>query len=140
MSIVRLFGILLALGLAAGCQTTPPTGYDSAAETLFNAPHRIPDSMSEMPKVEPVERAFTAALAAAVAGDLPKARREADAAGYLVLERKQDGRDGRVERSGERSGRAHGDEHLHPLPLQPEGSADRRSDAAPDLYARSLTS
>ena len=93
MSIVRRLGILLLLGFVTGCQSTPPTGYDSAAETLFNVPHRVPDSMSAMPQIGPVERAFTAALAAAVAGDLKKAQREADAAGYLVLERKQNGRD-----------------------------------------------
>ena len=50
--------IVMALGILAGCRTTAPTGYDSAAETLFNAPHRTVGSLSAMPRIEPVERPF----------------------------------------------------------------------------------
>jgi hypothetical protein len=89
----RIILVLAALVFLSGCESKPPTEYGTAAETLFNAPHRMADSILTMPKIAPVERAFTAALSAAVAGDMAAARREADAAGYLVLERKQAGRD-----------------------------------------------
>lgn len=87
-----LGGLFLALALA-GCQTTSPAEHSSAAEVLFNVPHRTSDSLRTMPPIEPVEEAFTSALGAVLTGDAVAARRHAAAAGYVVVPRTQDGRD-----------------------------------------------
>lgn len=65
---------------------------DSVREILFDAPHRMQDSLPEMPPIGPVEAPFVAALEAAVKGDIAGARQQAAAVGYEVIEKTEDGR------------------------------------------------
>ena len=69
----------------------PALAQDTVLEILFDAPHRSADSLWEMPDIGPTEKPFTAALAAVVAGDLAQARTHADAAGYEIVEKTEDG-------------------------------------------------
>jgi hypothetical protein len=59
---------------------------------LFDAPHRMADSLLDMPAIEPVEKAFTAALKTAMEGDIAAARQHASAAGYELAEKAVDSR------------------------------------------------
>ncbi len=59
---------------------------------LFDAPHRMADSLMSMPPIGAVEKPFTAALDGIVSGDLAAARSNAAAAGYAVIERSEGGR------------------------------------------------
>jgi len=65
---------------------------DGVLEILFDAPHRVADSMMDMPAIGPVEAPFRAALDAAVKGELAAARQQAAKAGYAIVEKSEDGR------------------------------------------------
>jgi hypothetical protein len=81
--------LVLALGGAGGARGDEK---DGVLALLFDAPHRMADSLLTMPPIEPVEKPFAAALDAAVSGDLDAARRHAGEAGYQIIEKSEDGR------------------------------------------------
>jgi len=86
---ILLFSGFLGAGLtAAGAAAAA----DGVLDILFDAPHRMADSMIDMPAVGPVEAPFKAALDAAAKGDLAAARRQAATAGYAIVEKSEDGR------------------------------------------------
>ncbi|MEM9685170.1 MAG: hypothetical protein AAF942_18000, partial [Pseudomonadota bacterium] len=86
----RTVAAILLTALAVGMG--PATAEEGVLETLFDAPHRSSDSLWEMPDIGPTEKPFTAALAAVVSGDMAGAREQADAAGYEIVEKTEDGR------------------------------------------------
>ena len=92
----RALAAPVLLALALFCADAPPVAADADAgsvlEVLFDAPHRMADSLIDMPAIGPVEKPFTAALNAAVRGDLAAARQQAAAAGYEIIEKSEDGR------------------------------------------------
>lgn len=83
------FALILAASLA---QPAADDGKAALLEFLFDAPHRMADSLSDMPDIGPVEKPFTAALKAVVGGDIAAARKQAAAVGYEVIEKSADGR------------------------------------------------
>lgn len=86
-------GALFFALILAGAQAQPAAADDREAllEFLFDAPHRMADSLPDMPDIGPVEKPFTAALKAVVDGDIAAARKQAGAVGYEVVEKSADG-------------------------------------------------
>lgn len=93
MQWVKVCLIGLAMVLQAGCQTTDPADYKTAADLLLDLSHRSPDSLSTMPPIGPVEKPFAAALNAVVDGDRVEADKHAAAAGYRIVDKQFEGKD-----------------------------------------------
>jgi hypothetical protein len=81
--------LVLALGGASGARGDEK---DGVLALLFDAPHRMADSLLAMPPIDPVEKPFAAALEAVVGGDMDAARRHAGEVGYQIIEKTEDGR------------------------------------------------
>jgi len=64
---------------------------DALLEVLFDAPHRMADSLVDMPAIGPIEKPFAAALKAVIGGDMAAARTQASAVGYELVEKSVDG-------------------------------------------------
>jgi hypothetical protein len=79
----------LVLGRAVPAQADEKGG---VLELLFDAPHRMADSLMSMPPIDSLEKPFTAALNGAVSGDMAAARANAAAAGYEIIEKAEGGR------------------------------------------------
>jgi hypothetical protein len=86
---ILLFSGVIGAGLTAGGAAAAA---DGVLDILFDAPHRVADSMMDMPAIGPVEAPFRAALDAAAGGDLAAARQQAAAAGYAIVEKSEGGR------------------------------------------------
>ncbi|MGH6619327.1 MAG: hypothetical protein ACREF6_07270, partial [Alphaproteobacteria bacterium] len=85
--------LVLVLGTIDAAQGNDNvTGKPTVLEILFDAPHRMADSMMAMPAIDAVERPFAAALEGVTSGDLDAAHRHAAAAGYAIVEKEEGGR------------------------------------------------
>jgi hypothetical protein len=89
---VKVCLIGFAAIIQAGCQTTDPAEYRTAADLLLDLSHRSPDSLSSMPPIGPVEKPFTAALNAVLDGDRAAADEHAAAAGYRIVDKQYNGK------------------------------------------------
>lgn len=91
----RTFAASVCLLFILGCILPAPATADTKEvliEFLFDAPHRMADSLWGMPDIGPVETPFTEALKLVASGDISAARAPADAAGYEIIEKSADGR------------------------------------------------
>lgn len=88
---VFLIGIVLML-ISSGPQPAKADDKEALLQFLFDAPHRMADSLLDMPAIAPVEKPFTAALTAAISGDLAAAQTHAAGVGYELVEKAADGR------------------------------------------------
>ncbi len=91
MVLAALVGVL-CLGGLGGPGLARASDKASVLELLFDAPHRMADSLISMPPIDSVEKPFTAALDGVVSGDLAAARSNAAAAGYDLIARTEEGR------------------------------------------------
>jgi hypothetical protein len=89
---VKVCLIGFAAIIQAGCQTTDPAEYRTAADLLLDLSHRSPDSLSSMPPIGPVEKPFTAALNSVLDGDRAAADEHAAAAGYRIVDKQYNGK------------------------------------------------
>jgi hypothetical protein len=87
--LATLAAALILMGMAG-----PARGDDrkTVLELLFDAPHRMADSLMSMPAIDATEKPFAAALQSAVSGDIAASRRHAGDAGYTVVEMSDAGR------------------------------------------------
>lgn len=88
---VFLIGIVLML-IATVPKPAKADDKEALLQFFFDAPHRTADSLLDMPAIAPVEKPFTAALTAAIAGDLAVARNHAGGVGYELIEKAANGR------------------------------------------------
>lgn len=82
----------LSVAVLTSCRTAASDDKSTAVEVLFGTPHRAADSLWKMPDIGPVEKPFTAALDALLAGDRATAAGHAKKAGYKIIDKAQDGK------------------------------------------------
>lgn len=89
------FATSLFFAFILGCLQASTASADSKEALLtflFDVPHRMADSLLDMPDIGPVEKPFSDALKAVVGGDIVAARKLAGVAGYEVLEKSAEGK------------------------------------------------